>query len=144
MNRIIITLMIVAAGMLLPGACSRADRDDRQAARYAERLETGKDVSAREYDDMVEFYCGALDRTLRDIEPAAKAYAAAVEADDSVAARRTVLELNRATAEAYEKRRNLVRLGSNLQARLPNLPDSTRNRLVEHIMKVTLKYSDFH
>ena len=142
MNRIIV---IIAAGMLLMlGACSQAGRDDRQASIYADRLEKGEAISAREYADIVEFYCEALDRTLLDIGPAAKAYAAALEANDSTAALITAQELNRATAEAHDKRRNLVRLGSNLQAHLPDLPDTTRTRLVEHITTVTLKYSDFH
>lgn len=131
-------LMIALAG------CTSAQRDDRQAGLYAERLERGEAVSADEYAEMVEFYCSALDRTLDEIEPAARAHAEALESADSVRVVETAMALDKAASEAHKRRENLIRLGSGLQRNFVFLPDSLQRRLTDHILAVTLRYSDFH
>lgn len=135
-------VILFLSGIVLAG-CSQAQRDDRQAGLYAEQLERGEAVSAQDYADMVSFYCDALDHTLEEIEPAAKAHAAALNANDSLRITTTATDLNQATAKAHEKRKNLVRLGKNLQYHMANIPDSTRNRLTDHILKITLRYSNY-
>ncbi|MCM1310029.1 MAG: hypothetical protein NC301_03260 [Bacteroides sp.] len=124
--------------------CTQVQRDNRQAGLYAEQLERGESVSAAEYGKMVAFYCEALDRTLDEIEPAAKAHVAALEAADSVRVVETAAALDRTAAEAHKKRENLIRLGSGLQRNFSLLPDSLQRRLTDHIMAVTLRYSNFH
>ncbi len=136
--------LMILLGCLLLAACSQTDRNNRQAALYAERLEQGEEISAGDYADIVEFYCRALDHALTDIEPAAKAHAAALDANDSTSIEQTGIELRNRTAKAQKNNKEITRLGSALQTRLADLPDSTRRTLLERLFAISLRYSDFH
>lgn len=136
-------ILVAAAAALLLGGCTAASRDNRQAGIYAEQLERGEEVSAEEYSKMVTFYCDALDRTLQEIEPAAKKHAAALESNDADAIKKTADELDKTSARVHHERENLIRLGSGLQRNFEQLPDSVRQRLSDHIIAVTLRFYDF-
>ncbi len=133
---------MILAGIALAG-CSQGQRDDRRAGLYADKLERGEAVSAQDYAEMVSFYCDALDNTLEEIEPAAKAHAAALKAGDSLRIVDTAAELNEVSTKAHQKRQNLVRLGKGLQYHMADIPDSTRTRLTDHILKITLRYANY-
>lgn len=136
--------LMMLLGCLLLVACSQTDRNNRQAALYAERLEQGEDISAREYADIVEFYCLALDNALTDIEPAAKAHAAAIDANNNDAIEQTATELRDHTARAQKTHKEVMRLGAALQTRLADIPDSTRRTLLDQLLAISIRYSDFH
>lgn len=138
------SLLLCSLTLTVVSACSASYSDNRKAADYAERLETGEAISADEYSEIVTFYCNALDRAFSEMEPAARAHADAVEAgSDQELIERTAEDLKRKAAEAGERRRNLTRLGNALFLAMPQLPDSARTSLVTYLQSVSSRYSDF-
>lgn len=137
-------LIIAIAGCaLLSGACSRSWRDNHKAAGYADRLEQGETIAAEDYAEIVEFYCGAIDRGLAEMEPLNREHARAVDGGDHELAARTSKALSQKSAEIAAERKDLVRLGSHLYMRLDQMPDSVRARLINYLAGLNTRYSNF-
>lgn len=137
-------ITLLACCMLLLGACTRAQLNNRKAAGMADRLEQGESISAADYSEMVEFYCTTLDRALGELEPLAREHAAAVDKGDTELSARTASKLQNKTAEVQSKNKELTRLGSQLFNHISLMPDSIRTNLLNHIREVSTRYSDYH
>lgn len=134
------TLIPLAATLLLATACSSGWNDNRRAARYADRIEDAETVSADEYSEMVTFYCGALDRTLQELQPYHEAHAKALDSGDTAQMAKTQRELSDKTDRMANERKHLKRLGSDLFLHMSELPDTTRHRLLSHLADIRTRY----
>lgn len=134
------TLITLAATLLLTTACSSGWNDNRRAARYADRIEDAEAVSADEYSEMVTFYCGALDRTLQELQPYHEAHAKALDSGDTAQVAKTQRELSDKTDRMANERKHLKRLGSDLFLHMSELPDTTRHRLLSHLADIRTRY----
>lgn len=134
------TLITLAATLLLATACSSGWNDNRRAARYADRIEDAETVSADEYSEMVTFYCGALDRTLQELQPYHEAHAKALDSGDTAQVAKTQRELSDKTDRMANERKHLKRLGSDLFLHMSELPDTTRHRLLSHLADIRTRY----
>lgn len=125
MNRRL-TLILLLLPFLL-GACgSKSLSDDERAEEYISKLESAQSISAEEYADMVELYSNALERRFDRLEPLMRDYTRALDAGDTMAARR-VGDAIRVKVDSLAAT-PVVRLGHALGGRLTSMPDSTRAR----------------
>lgn len=137
-----ILVIVLAAVGLMAFSCSQTWSDNRQAAVYADRIETSEAVSAEEYSEMVTFYCQALDRTLANLKPFHEAHVAAIESGDTALIAKTGRELTDKTESSARDSKNVKRLGTQLFNHMGELPDTTRHRLLTYLADVYSRYSD--
>lgn len=137
------TLLALAAIILVAAtACSNLQRDNRRAAKYADRIEDSEAVTADEYSEMVSFYCEALDRTLSELQPYHDAHVKAIDSGDTALVAKTKRDLTDKTDRIAADSNDLRRLGTGLFLHMNELPDSTRHRLLSYLADLRLRYSD--
>lgn len=131
--------------MLTAGACSASrDIDNEKAREYAELLNSGEEVSAEEYTDIVEFYIESIDGVMERMEDAARAHADAIREGDPGRVEKTAEALGKASRKMATDYAGVTALGSALYTRLNVLPDSARQALVTHIAALSTRYSDYN
>ena len=136
------TLSALVATLLLATACSSGWNDNRRAAKYADRIEDAEAVSADEYSEMVSFYCDALDRTLKELQPYHEAHARALDGGDTAQVAKTQRELTDKTEQLTNGRQHLTRLGTDLFIHMGEIPDSIRYRLLSHLADIRTRYQN--
>ncbi len=131
--------LLIALSLIVLSACS----PNRQAGAYVKQLRSGEPVSGREYAEMVDFYCEALDGMFDELEPYHRKLSDAIDSGNAELTERHAETLQRVQGELISKNRNVTELGSELAMRMSLMPDSTRLRLFRHIADISTRYSNF-
>ena len=128
--------------LILSAACAR-ESDNDKAQRFADTLAAVDRAEARDYEEIVSFYCRQIDRLLDDLKPHCDAYSRAASSgnDQQIADAETALKA--AVAQSAAENPGVLNLGTALQRHLLQMPDDQRLLLTTHFQSLSQKFRTY-